>query len=307
MVKGDDWRDAHTQDELNGYFIVELPGVDKSIRIPKPFGLTVPLSLFESSDAVAKGADPQEQAENIFNVLATNMLPVLGDKVGDPKKITAGNLSPTVFAPMVQMLTNENYWASPIYPDYIEGVDNSAKMWKKSQIASGPALNNSIGALLGMVGIDLSPEQIKHLIRGYAPGGQTAIDFVSMFEQAKMMELEGETLDAGNYAASAPISKTFFREHKPETSFKSDVYDFVDRAKTGDATRDEYKDLRERMKSIDKDVQREMVKTLKFGFTALKKAEKNKKKAGSYDRETLLEKLPDLTTGEAALYSPFGK
>ncbi len=307
LVKGDNWRDAHTQDELNGYFIIELPGVDRSVRLPKPFGLTMPLSFFESSDAVAKGADPQEQAENIFNIFATNMLPVIGDKVSDGKKMTIGNAMPTLGAPIVQALTNENYWGGVLFPDYIDNVDNSAKMWKKSQLISGPALNSSIGAMLNMIGIDASPEQIKHLIRGYAPGGTTVIDIVSMFEEAKMMELKGETPTTADYVSGAPIAKTFFRKYKPNTAITSEVYDFADRAKEGDATEEEYKTLKARMAGLDAETRKTLTKSLKFSKTKIDAKKKDSKKAGRYTREELLEKLPDLTTKEAALYSPFGK
>jgi len=238
-VGGENWRDGFSQSTLNTNWIIKMPkevGVD--LKIPKPYFFNSILAIQDAADAVSSGArSADEMAENAVNVVLSNMLPFIGDRIkNNGEQFTAGNLAPTALAPIVQHLTNQNYWGGPIYPDYKGGPD-AEKMWSKTQKGLWPILNEMIPG-------DVSPEVIKHYISSYAPVGKDGVvDVLGMIDELSQSSARGEDLTLGQKASALPVLKGFIPKQKPGTKIKSEIYNSIDSAKEGIDVSDKVKAL----------------------------------------------------------------
>ena len=271
-VAGKNWRDAHTQDELNSYWIVELePESGAYISIPKPFWYTSILSYLDAADAKATGADNANgMMQNAMNVTLNNLIPVLGDRLGESKKMKSiASWSPSAIAPVVQIGTNKNYWGSNLYPG--DKWNDPNAMWSKTEKSLFPIVNKMFGELV-------SPEVLKHVIKQYAPIGKNTIDFIGMFsELSTLAEKNPTTLQK---MSTMPLLKDYIKTRKPYKRLRNDVYDFKSKTKDGGGTQAEYKTILDRIRNsnYDKDITKELLRAIKTSKTYMKSTKTKQKK-----------------------------
>jgi len=273
-VGGPDWRDGYGQDTLNNNWVIKMPeGMGVDLKIPKPYFINSILAMQDAADAVSSGArGGAEMTENAINTTMTNLIPILGDRIGNTKQMTLSNFTPTALSGVAQVMQNKNYFGGPIYPDYIENKQD--QMWSKTKEGLFPVIEQLIPG-------EQSPEVIKHLIRSYAPGGIDVVDFISMFEEVAQIEKQGGFKSVAQRAAVLPVTKKFASKQEPWRRISDEIYKNQEGAGQGEDVLDEVKDLSSRLTKmkdyIPEDKYRQLQLANKRTVTEFKKYAKDSK------------------------------
>ncbi|MCZ4315177.1 hypothetical protein O4H66_17355 [Comamonadaceae bacterium G21597-S1] len=166
-------------------WIVFIPGTDEYIKIPLPLG---PHVLFNAGRILAElgfedGADPVEKAGSFVSSMISAFNPIGGGLPTADAKGVAQLATPTIARPIVDTVLNQNFAGIPITrennfpgykkPNYLNGRENTPAYWT----TAAKAMNDWTGGDTIKPGkINLSPEQLAYLVKGYAVPGiaQTA-------------------------------------------------------------------------------------------------------------------------------------
>lgn len=170
-------------------WIVFIPGTDRYVKVPLPLG---PHVLFNAGRILAEigfedGADPVEKAASFVSSMFSAFNPVGGGFPSPDAKGAAQLVTPTIARPVVDLVVNQNFAGTPIArennypgykkPNYLAGRESTAQYWS----SAAQALNDWTGGDKIKPGhINLSPEQLAYLVKGYAfPGVAQTADTVA--------------------------------------------------------------------------------------------------------------------------------
>ena len=170
-------------------WIVFIPGTDRYVKIPLPLG---PHVLFNAGRILAEigfedGADPVEKAASFVSSMFSAFNPVGGGFPSPDAKGAAQLVTPTIARPVVDLVVNQNFAGTPIArennfpgykkPNYLAGRESTAQYWS----SAAKALNDWTGGDNVKPGkINLSPEQLAYLVKGYVvPGVAQTVDTVA--------------------------------------------------------------------------------------------------------------------------------
>ena len=170
-------------------WIVFIPGTDSYVKIPLPLG---PHVLFNAGRVLSelgleKGADPMEKAASFASSLIGAFNPVGGGLPSADAKGVAQVATPTVLRPITDLVVNQNFAGTPVAkekspfgynkPAYANGRESTPSYWT----TAAKALNDWTGGDTVKPGaVNLSPEQLAYLVKGYAvPGIAQSVDKVA--------------------------------------------------------------------------------------------------------------------------------
>ena len=163
-------------------WIVFIPGTDSYVKIPLPLG---PHILFNagrvlSEMGIEKDADPMEKAASFASSLIGAFNPIGGGLPSADAKGVAQVATPTVLRPVTDLVVNQNFAGTPIAkektpfgynkPAYGNGRESTPSYWT----TAAKAMNDWTGGDSIKPGaINLSPEQLAYLVKGYVMPGIT--------------------------------------------------------------------------------------------------------------------------------------
>ena len=163
-------------------WIVFIPGTDSYVKIPLPLG---PHILFNagrvlSEMGIEKDADPMEKAASFVSSVLGAFNPIGGGLPSADAKGVAQVATPTVLRPVTDLVVNQNFAGTPIAkektpfgynkPAYGNGRESTPSYWT----TAAKAMNDWTGGDSIKPGaINLSPEQLAYLVKGYVMPGIT--------------------------------------------------------------------------------------------------------------------------------------
>ena len=231
----------------------EISGYDRYNSIPIPFGdgiLTLPLTfgLPRLANAMAVNlmgvgtgeADVRQGISDFLNLgLVPNISPLQPTNIDwgkNPFDAMVAFFSPSIVKPLAQVAINRNYFGSEIVK--LSWEDKEKFRTEQFGYNTPEFYRDGARALRRVAGVDLAPEQMKHIIQGYTLGGARLA--LQMFERANDKTPEGDE--------SHPLISAFYElpEHQ---AWKGQFYDMIDKTdvlikranaeEMGDATREE--------------------------------------------------------------------
>lgn len=170
-------------------WIVFVPGTDSYIKIPLPLG---PHILFNAGRVLAelgieKDADPVQKAASFASSVIGAFNPIGGGLPSPDAKGVAQAATPTILRPVTDVVVNQNFAGTPITkekspfgynkPAYANGRESTPSYWT----TAAKAMNDWTGGDTVKPGaVNLSPEQLAYLVKGYAvPGIAQSVDKVA--------------------------------------------------------------------------------------------------------------------------------
>lgn len=163
-------------------WIVFIPGTDSYVKIPLPLG---PHILFNagrvlSEMGIEKDADPVQKAASFASSVIGAFNPIGGGLPSPDAKGVAQAATPTILRPVTDLVVNQNFAGTPIAkektpfgynkPAYGNGRESTPSYWT----TAAKAMNDWTGGDSIKPGaINLSPEQLAYLVKGYVMPGIT--------------------------------------------------------------------------------------------------------------------------------------
>lgn len=169
-------------------WILFIPGTDTYVKIPLPLG---PHMLFNAgramSEVITQGVSAFDAASGFVSSAIGAFNPIGGGLPSMDATGIAQAATPTLARPIVDLAANQNFAGTPIArenmrpgyqkPAYTQGKESTPSYWT----TAAKALNDWSGGDEVKAGkINLAPEQLAYLVKGYAvPGIAQSVDKVA--------------------------------------------------------------------------------------------------------------------------------
>ena len=209
---GEDDSGALNADSLSvSQFAASIPmptGDGHYVRVPVPFGIPrVALALAVAKDRAERGImDPDEVAFAAMAQVAKNVSPQSFPEYAAKENPAAWLLqafSPELLRPAVDVGVNRNYRGRPISYK-AGGADEGMEPKAASGYAStNPTYKKWATDILDATGVDLAPEQVQAIVKGYTGGiGQLFRSYVESENPAVQEERKTAAQEMGGFLAA---------------------------------------------------------------------------------------------------------
>lgn len=205
--------------------IIPIPGSNKSVKIPLPYGYNFFYQLGSNAYLMGRGKMKIGQGTaELANTFLGSFNPLGSQSSDDIAATTMKYLAPTALTPFVEITANKNYFGGPIYKEQFDvgtPLPDSSRAFKNTDpilkwIAS--SLNDITGGNAHESGfIDVSPDTMSYLI-GYGLGGAGAFGERAVIKPAgKLMEGKPPFEEFNDI----PFVRRFMHEYNDKPSFEN--------------------------------------------------------------------------------------
>ncbi|MBM7070865.1 DEAD/DEAH box helicase family protein [Shewanella sp. 202IG2-18] len=244
MIGGDDEDGEPYYDKIPDYvkannFVIMLGEGKDYVAIPMPYGYNIFANIGHALDDLQRGKSVGKVASRLM-LTATSVFSPIGSS--DSQNIETGLLKtamPTVGKPIVELVANENFFGSNIYPEQSgykvkksDGHLGDNRTWQWLSDMTTWLNDNTGGSKYREGGISIAPQSIQHMLK-FIGGG--LFQFASRTTSSTAKVASGEEVDRRDI----PFSRRFYKAVDPRTN----ISNFYDDKSLLDAYKMEYKTL----------------------------------------------------------------